>query len=635
MDIKAILQRYWGFSKFRTLQEEIILSVLDGKDTLALLPTGGGKSICFQVAALAQEGICIVITPLISLMKDQVENLQRRNIPAATIHTGMHNKEIELILTRCIRGEVKLLYISPERLKNTLMKNSLQQMNVCLLAVDEAHCISQWGYDFRPSYLEIANVRSLFTKHIPVLALTATATPKVVQDIQEKLCFKEENVFQKSFMRSNLIYFTMHEENKLKRLLKIVKKTPGSGIIYVRNRRKTQEIAQFLKSNHESADYYHAGLSVELRNKKQHWWTKNKNRIMVATNAFGMGIDKPDVRFVVHMDLPDTLEAYFQEAGRAGRDERKAYAILLYEQADIIHLENTFKLSYPELPLIQDIYQALCNYYRIPVGSGEGLSFEFDNNDFATTYKQNPLSTYHALKFVEKAGLIVFTDPYSNASKIYIHCSREDLYRFQVENPYFDAFIKLLLRSYAGLLTDFTRIYENELAKRANIPLQTIIDVLHKLHHLGILIYQPQTELPRIVFLANRFESKYLMLSETIYKERMQSDREKLDAVIQYVTNQTKCRSRQLLAYFGESESIRCGKCDVCLERNKIELSSLEFDNVLDIIKPILTKSDVSIDELIEKTHFSEEKTVKVLQWLLDNNKIVYTEEKKLRWHEL
>jgi ATP-dependent DNA helicase RecQ len=335
------------------------------------------------------------------------------------------------------------------------------------------------------------------------------------------------------------------------------------------------------------------------------------------------------------MDLPDTLEAYFQEAGRAGRDERKAYAILLYEQADIIHLENTFKLSYPELPLIQDIYQALCNYYRIPVGSGEGLSFEFDNNDFATTYKQNPLSTYHALKFVEKAGLIVFTDPYSNASKIYIHCSREDLYRFQVENPYFDAFIKLLLRSYAGLLTDFTRIYENELAKRANIPLQTIIDVLHKLHHLGILIYQPQTELPRIVFLANRFESKYLMLSETIYKERMQSDREKLDAVIQYVTNQTKCRSRQLLAYFGESESIRCGKCDVCLERNKIELSSLEFDNVLDIIKPILTKSDVSIDELIEKTHFSEEKTVKVLQWLLDNNKIVYTEEKKLRWHEL
>jgi len=635
MDIKAILQRYWGYSKFRTLQEEIIRSVLEGNDTLALLPTGGGKSICFQVAAMAQEGICIVISPLISLMKDQVENLRKRNITASTIHSGMHNKEIELVITRCIRDEIKFLYISPERLKNTLMKNSLQQMKVCLLAVDEAHCISQWGYDFRPLYLEIASIRPLFNKHIPVLALTATATPLVVKDIQHKLSFEKENVFQKSFMRSNLTYFVIKEEDKLKRLLKIVKRTAGSGIVYVRNRRKTQEIVQFLKINKESADNYHAGLSMNLRDKKQNMWTRNKTRIMVATNAFGMGIDKPDVRFVVHMDLPDNLEAYFQEAGRAGRDEKTAYAILLFDNSDIINLNNFFSLTYPELSLIQDIYQSLCNYYRIPVGSGEGLSFEFDNNDFAETYKQNPLTTFHALNFIEKAGLIVFTDPYSNASKVFIHCSREDLYRFQVENPYFDALIKLLLRSYAGLLTDFTRINENELAKRANIPVQKITEALLKLDELGILVYQQQTEKPRIVFLSNRLESKYIILSESIYKERMEIAREKLDTVIQYVNNQTKCRSRQLLTYFGEEESVRCGKCDICLERNKMELSALDFDNVLKIIKPLLIKADLSIEELMDKTHFSEEKTVKVIRWLLDNNKIMYTEEKKMRWHEL
>jgi ATP-dependent DNA helicase RecQ len=335
------------------------------------------------------------------------------------------------------------------------------------------------------------------------------------------------------------------------------------------------------------------------------------------------------------MDLPDNLEAYFQEAGRAGRDEKTAYAILLFDNSDIINLNNYFTLTYPELSLIQDIYQSLCNYYRIPVGNGEGLSFEFDNNDFSETYKQNPLTTFHALNFIEKAGLIVFTDPYSNASKVFIHCSREDLYRFQVENPYFDALIKLLLRSYAGLLTDFTRINENELAKRANIPVHKITEALLKMHELGILIYQQQTEKPRIIFLSNRLESKYIVLSESIYKERMEIAREKLNSVIQYTNNQTKCRSRQLLSYFGEEESVRCGKCDICLERNKIELSALDFDNVLKIIKPLLIKSDLSIEELMEKTHFSEEKTIKVIRWLLDNNKIIYTEEKKMRWHEL
>ncbi len=634
MEIKTILQRYWGYTKFRSMQEDIILSVLEGHDTLALLPTGGGKSICFQVPAMANEGLCLVVSPLIALMKDQVENLLRRNIPAAAIHTGMHSREIDLILNRCIQGEIKFLYLSPERLKNTLLKNSLKEMKICLLAVDEAHCISQWGYDFRPPYLEIAEIRNILPSSVPVLALTATATPEVVTDIQKKLAFKKESVFQKSFVRENLTYFVFKEENKLKRLLQIIQKTPGTGIVYVRNRKKTQEIARFLSENKHSADYYHAGLSMQERAKKQTHWTQGKTRIIVSTNAFGMGIDKPDVRFVIHMDLPDTLEAYFQEAGRGGRDEKRSFAILLYENADILNLNQNFENSFPPLSIIQDVYQAIGNYFHIPIGNGEGLTFEFNNNDFANTYKFKPLVSYHALKFIEKAGLITFTDPYSNASKIFIDASREDLYKFQVEHAEYDFMIKLLLRSYSGLFTDFTRIYEADLAKRTNKDISYIIETLKKLDEFEIIIYQQQTEKPRIVFLENRLETKYLILSETIYDERKQIAKKRLDAVEQYISNQTKCRSRQLVAYFGETESTRCGKCDVCLKRNKMELSALEFDNILNCIKPLLQTKDTTIDELVIFAHYPEEKIVKVIRWLLDNNKIILNNEKKLRWHE-
>jgi ATP-dependent DNA helicase RecQ len=634
LDIKSILHRYWGYSAFRTMQEDIILSVLEGRDTLALLPTGGGKSICFQVPALALDGVCIVISPLIALMKDQVENLKKRNISAAAIHTGMHVREIDMILNSCLRGENKFLYLSPERLKNTLMQNAIQQMKVCLLAVDEAHCISQWGYDFRPPYLEIAEIRNILPNTVPVLALTATATPEVVKDIQNKLCFKTENVFQKSFIRNNLTYFVLKEEDKLKRLLKIAQKTRGTGIVYVRNRKKTKDIATFLNKHQHSADYYHAGLNMQERTKKQYLWTQGKTRIMVSTNAFGMGIDKPDVRFVVHMDLPDTLEAYFQEAGRGGRDEKRSYAILLYENADIHNLIQNFENSFPSLETIQNVYQALGNYFRIPVGNGEGLTFDFDNNDFARTYHFKPLIAYYALKLIEKSGLILFTDPYSNASKMFIEASREDLYKFQVENAAYDAIIKLLLRSYSDCFTDFTRIYESELAKRANKNINYIIDSLKKLHELGIIIYQQQTEKPRIVFLENRLETKYLLLSEDIYKKRKEVAKARMDSVIQYVGNQTKCRSKQLVAYFGETESVRCGKCDICLERNKMELSALEFDTILESIKPVLQKQDISINALVDHSHYPEEKIIKVVRWLLDNNKIIQSEEKKLRWHE-
>lgn len=634
MDIKAILQRYWGYTKFRPLQEDIIMSVLQGNDTLALLPTGGGKSICFQVPAMAKKGVCIVVTPLIALMKDQVENLLLRKIPAAAIYTGMHQREIEMTYNRCIKGKVKFLYISPERLKNTLFKNSLQQIEVNLLAVDEAHCISQWGYDFRPSYLEIAEIRSILKETVPVLALTATATPEVVKDIQQKLLFKEERVFQKSFIRNNLTYFALKEEDKLKRLLKIVEKTPGTGIVYVRNRKKTREIALFLRKNKYVADYYHAGLSIRERARKQNAWSKGLVRIIVATNAFGMGIDKPDVRFVVHMDLPDTLEAYFQEAGRGGRDERRAYAVLLYENADIHSLRQNFENSFPPLNTIKNVYEALSNYFQIPVGAGEGLSFDFDNNAFAATYQLKPLLTYHALKFIEKAGLITFTDPYTNASKVFIRASREDLYKFQVEYANYDYLIKLLLRSYSGLFTNFTRIYETELAKRSNQSVDNIVTTLKKIEEYEIIDYHQQTEQPRVVFLENRLDIKYFSLSEEIYEERKQEAKKRLEAVIQYVSNQTKCRSRQLVAYFGETESIRCGKCDVCLERNKVEMSSLEFDKILEDIKPILQKQDISIEELIDLSHYPKEKIVKIVRWLLDNNKILKSNEKKLRWND-
>ena len=634
MEIKTILQRYWGYSKFRSMQEDIILSVLEGNDTLALLPTGGGKSICFQVPAMAKEGLCLVISPLIALMKDQVENLLRRNIPAAAIYTGLHPREIDIILNRCIQGDIKFLYISPERLKNTLLKNSLKEIKICLLAVDEAHCISQWGYDFRPPYLEISEIRNLIPKDIPVLALTATATPEVVEDIQGKLGFKKENVFQKSFIRENLTYFVFKEENKLKRLLQIVQKTPGSGIVYVRNRKKTQNIAQYLIKNKQLADYYHAGLTMSERTKKQTNWTQGKTRIIVSTNAFGMGIDKPDVRFVIHLDIPDTLEAYFQEAGRGGRDEKRSFAILLYENADIINLNQNFETGFPPLSIIQDVYQALGNYFHIPVGTGEGLSFEFNNNDFAETYKFKPLVSYHALKFIEKAGLITFTDPYSNASKVFIEASREDLYKFQVEHAEYDFMIKLLLRSYSGLFTDFTRINEADLAKRTNKDISLIIDTLKKLNEYQIIIYEQQTEKPRVIFLENRIETKYLILSEDIYEERKQTAKKRLDAVINYISNQTKCRSCYLIAYFGEKESVRCGKCDICLKRNKMELSALEFDNILNTIKPLLQKKDSTIEELVIYAHYPEEKIIKVIRWLLDNNKIIQNNEKKLHWHE-
>jgi ATP-dependent DNA helicase RecQ len=619
-DIHTLLKKYWQYSSFRPLQEDIIRSVLSAKDTLVLLPTGGGKSICFQIPALAKEGICIVISPLIALMKDQVENLLSKEIPAAAIYSGLHPREIELILRDCVQGKLKFLYLSPERLKNELLKNSIQQMKVNLLAVDEAHCISQWGYDFRPPYLDIATFKELLPASVPVLALTATATEEVVKDIQFRLNFKEENVFRKSFYRENLTYFVFKEENKFKRLLQIVTRTPGSGIVYVRLRRKTKEIANFLQRNNISADFYHAGLTIKEREEKQNQWKTNKIKVIVATNAFGMGIDKPDVRFVVHADIPDSLEAYFQEAGRGGRDEKQAYAILLYEDNDIMNLHENFENAYPPVEKIRNVYQALCNFSQIPIGNGEGASFDFDVYRFIQEYKFNALLVYNSLAFIERAGFISMTEAANNSSRIYIPLSRGDLYRFQVENEKYDNFIKLLLRSYGGLFSLFVSVEEKHLSAKSGIPVDTVINILKQLDNKQVIIYQPKTENPRLTFLQDRVETRHLFFSQQIYDDRKKTGKKRLDATLHYVTSHNKCRSGLLLEYFGEKQTVCCEKCDVCLRQNRERLRKEEFDLWKKNILLLLEKEELSVSALIEKLRYPQEKLIPIIRWLLENN---------------
>jgi len=632
LTIHQILLKYWGFSEFRPLQEEIIQSVLDGKDTLALLPTGGGKSICYQVPALALEGLCLVISPLIALMKDQVDNLKKRGIKAVAIHSGMHPDEIDIAIGNCKYGDVKLLYISPERLSTSKMRDSLRQIRVNLLAVDEAHCVSQWGYDFRPPYLRIAEIRQ-FIPNVPVLALTATATPKVVKDVQKKLEFKAENLLQKSFERKNLSYMVIKEEDKLNRLLKIIGKVKGSGIIYVRNRRQTKEIAEFLRKNKIKADHYHAGLDQKTRNQRQTDWINEETRVIVSTNAFGMGIDKSNVRLVIHLDLPDSIEAYFQEAGRAGRDEKQAYAVLLYENADILDLRHNLSISFPEPDMIKNVYQALGNYYQLPVGSGKDLQFEFDLFTFSDRNKLNSVIVFNALKFLEKEGYLILTEALYNPSRLFIKADKESLYRFQVENELYDHFIKTLLRSYSGIFTEFVRISETELAQRTKLKVDEVIKHLQRLEKLQILDYIPQTEKPLIIFVQERLNIKDIRISQEHYNDRLKEAEKRLEAMVSYTELLHKCRSQSLLAYFGECNSRRCGKCDVCIERNKISLNEIEFDNIVSRIRPHLKSRNCTMDELIRLAEpINEDKVIRAIQWLVDNKKIKLLEDRSYRW---
>lgn len=632
MPLKNILVKYWGHSAFRPLQEDIINSVLEGRDTLALLPTGGGKSICFQVPALAREGLCIVITPLIALMQDQVENLKKKNINAVAIYSGMHRNQIELALDNCMFGDVKFLYLSPERLETEKFRAVLTRLKVNFIAVDEAHCISQWGYDFRPPYLRIAAIRE-FLPDAPVLALTATATPEVVFDIQEKLGFKQENVFQKSFERKNLTYVVQFEEDKLGRLLRVCNRIKGTGIVYVRNRRRTKEISEFLNSRKVSADFYHAGLDAATRDKRQKAWMDGQTRVMVSTNAFGMGIDKPNVRFVVHMDLPDSLEAYFQEAGRGGRDGNQSWAVMLYEKADIIDLKHNHALSYPALDVIKKAYHALGNYFQLATGSGKDRSFDFELTEFCNQFKLNPVVTFNALKFLEKEGYIMLSEDVGSPSLVNIKTKKENLYRFQVENPALDPFIKLLLRSYSGLFTTFSRISEAEIARRMPMPLNDVIKTLHKLNQLGLITYVPRKEKPQLLFLTERLDISSLQISRQHYQDRMQAAEKRMNSVIRYVSSTDQCRSQLLLSYFGEKESQRCGKCDVCIERNKLELSEFEFKKVAEQIEPLISEQALTIEEIIPGIKgLNEDKILKAFRWLLDNDKITATGDNKFLW---
>ncbi len=630
-EIHQILKKFWGFDSFRPLQEDIIMSVIKGNDTLGLMPTGGGKSLTFQVPALYMKGICLVITPLIALMKDQVETLQKKGIKAQAIYSGMTHEEIDIALNNCLYGDYKFLYLSPERLGTEIFKTRVPQMNVNIITVDEAHCISQWGYDFRPSYLKIASLRGL-VPGIPLLALTATATSEVVDDIQEKLGFARKNVMRASFFRGNLIYTVKNSEDKFKDIIKIAAKIKGSGIVYVRTRKKSRDIASMLAKNDISSSYYNAGIRHQLRAQRQQEWTGGKIRVIVATNAFGMGIDKHDVRFVIHADLPDSLESYFQEAGRAGRDGQKAYAVLLYNSSDNLSVKQRVKANFPEITIIKKIYNALGNYLRVPTGGGKNLSYDFNIGDFASTYKFNLSATYSSLKILEREGYIELTDELDNPSKVKFLLARDDLYKFQVANAGFDAFIKLLLRSYTGIFTEFVAIDELSLAKRAGVNIEVIYQYLVKLSKLKVITYIAQKKTPLIIYTEERLDERALLISADNYKKRKERYTGRLNAVLNYTSKGNKCRSQVLLEYFGEKNSERCGQCDVCRHQDEAELNRSEFDLVRDEIKSIINLEPATLDELIDKIPVKEDKIVRVIQWLLDNMYIAYDENNRLIW---
>ncbi len=628
---REILTRYWGYTSFRPLQEEIIRSIDEGKDTLGLMPTGGGKSITFQVPALAKEGLCLVITPLIALMKDQVARLNSLEIKSVAIHSGMSGEEIDNALENCIYGDYKFLYVSPERLATRLFQGKVGRLNLSLVAIDEAHCISQWGYDFRPSYLKIAELRDYISEKVPFLALTASATPPVIEDIISKLAFRGKNILKTSFDRKNISYLVRKVEDKGTYLVKTLKKAGGSGIVYVRSRKRCKEVAEMLVANGVSADFYHAGLTNELRDKKQASWTVGETRVIVATNAFGMGIDKAEVRFVVHWDIPDSIENYFQESGRAGRDGKPAFAVLLYSPADKSRLTDTIRKKFPPIEKIKDIYEALCNYLQVPLGSGKDNVFDFNMADFVSKYRLPVIETYNSLQFLQREGYMEFTEEINNPSRVHFIVSRDDLYKFQVANESFDGFIKLLLRSYTGMFTEFVPINDEALSRKSAATRDTIYQYLVKLSAYNIIRYIPGKKTALVIFTEERLVRKALMISPDNYINVKEKYELRLEKMIEYADSDTHCRSVFLLNYFGE-ESDRCGICDVCRERNELDLSKYEFDLILDEIKTILEDNTPDAEELVLMIDYTEDKVIKVIRWLLDHNKLVQDSDHKLSW---
>ncbi|HRN16513.1 MAG TPA: ATP-dependent DNA helicase RecQ [Xylanibacter oryzae] len=566
MEYKEILKTYWGYDDFRGIQKDIIESIGAGKDTLGLMPTGGGKSITFQVPALAMDGVCIVITPLIALMKDQVMNLKKRGIKAAAIYSGLSHEEIITTLENCIFGGIKILYISPERLSSKLFLIKLKHTKVSFITVDEAHCISQWGYDFRPAYLKIADVRDIVGKEIPVLALTATATPNVVKDIEERLYFTQDNVFRMSFERKNLAYIVRIATDKRQEMIHILSCVGGSAIVYTRSRRKTKETAQLLLDNGISATYYHAGLDHSVKDERQKEWQNDKVRVMVSTNAFGMGIDKPDVRTVIHIDCPDSIEAYFQEAGRAGRDGKKSYAVLLYNNSDKRKLDKRITDTFPEKDYIKTVYDHLAYYYQIGVGSGQGSTMEFNIDKFCRTFKHFPTLVDSSLKILERAGYIEYDDIGDDAARVIFLLERNELYRLNNQSKDEEAVITALLRCYGGLFSDYVYIDEGFLAQQAGIKKQNLYIILKNLSARHIIHFIPQRRMPTISYTLWREDSDKLYIGNDVYEERRNQYSKRIYAMIDYASNDYLCRSRQLLMYFGEKDTKDCNQCDVCNE---------------------------------------------------------------------
>jgi len=620
------LKHYWGHTQFRSPQEEIIQAVLEKRDVLAILPTGGGKSICFQIPALMQEGICLVITPLIALMQDQVKQLKQRGIAAVAVHAGMHHREIDITLDNCVYGDQKFLYLSPERLRTDLFKERVKKMNVCLVAIDEAHCISQWGYDFRPPYLQIAALREV-KPEVPFIALTASATKIVKEDIANKLNFKNPEFFQKSFARDNLSFVVRKTEAKEKMLLEVLRKVPGAAIVYVRSRKSTQAIANLLTKNGIKATYYHAGLTHQERTARQEEWITNQTRVMVATNAFGMGIDKPDVRVVVHLDLPENLESYYQEAGRAGRDGKRSYAAIIIHEVDIQALQNKVLQSQPEIDFLKKIYQALANYFQVAIGSSQGESYDFNLEEFCSKFNFKSTQVYPALKKLEEFGLLEFNESFYRPSLLHIAYEKKKLYEFQVAHARFDVLIKAMLRLYGGeLYTDFAPISEVQLAKMMKHSVATLKMELEQLHNLQVIVYEPVNESPKITFVMPRQDAERLPIERKEFDRRRDLHLAKMEAIKSYVEQTHRCRMQVIQEYFDEVTYETCGMCDVCISKRKTE-NLAELKDYEQQVLYLLKQKSMTVEELEAAVDPAEKELfIEVVREMVDAAQIAYDE---------
>lgn len=617
MTYRDILKQYWGYDDFRGIQSEIIESIGSGHDTLGLMPTGGGKSITFQVPALSKAGLCLVITPLIALMKDQVRNLRERGIKALAVYSGMTREEIVVALENCIFGDYKFLYISPERLDTEIFRTKLRSMKVSMITVDESHCISQWGYDFRPAYLKIAEIRDLLPG-VPVLALTATATPEVIKDIQLRLAFREDSrVFRMSFERKNLAYIVRRTENKIDELLHILRSVDGSAIVYTRNRKRTREVAELLTDKGITATFYHAGLNNEVKDQRQKNWISGETRVMVATNAFGMGIDKPDVRIVIHIDMPDSPEAYFQEAGRAGRDGLKAYAVLLYAKLDKVTLHKRIADTFPDKDYIRKVYEDLQFYFQMAMGDGRGCTFAFDLDEFCRRFKHFPVQADSALKILTRAGYLEYTDEQDNASRLIFTLRRDELYKLEQNDADTEKLIKVILRSYTGVFTDYAYINEETLAVRSGIPRQRIYELLLMLTRRRILHYIPHKKTPYIIYTRERQEKNRLIFTREVYEDRKESYATRIKTMADYAVSDDKCRSRMLLRYFGEKNEHNCGVCDVCLKVHPSGIRQGEFEDMERHVQQLLQEKPLPVVELVERIEGNREKAEKILDYLM------------------